>query len=166
VTVKPTITRFLGDRVEFADGSSIPADVVVLATGYKISFPFLDPDVAGAPDNEVNLFHRVFPPDRDDLYFVGLLQPLGAVMPLAEAQSQWIADHLLGDYALPPRAEMEAEITGDRGRMARRYVRSKRHTIQVDFDDYLLAVRRERRAGRRRASRAARPAARASGVPA
>jgi len=166
VTVKPTITRFAGDRVEFADGSSTPAEVVVLATGYKISFPFLDPDVVDAPDNQVNLFHRVFPPDRDDLYFAGLLQPLGAVMPLAEVQSQWIADHLLGEYALPSTAEMQAEITRDRRRMAKRYVRSKRHTIQVDFDDYLLAVRRERRAGRRRASAAGRPAARASGVPA
>ena len=31
--------------------------------------------------------------------------------------------------------------------MRKRYVASKRHTIQVDFDDYLYALGTERRAG-------------------
>ena len=31
--------------------------------------------------------------------------------------------------------------------MRKRYVASKRHTIQVDFDDYLYALAKERRAG-------------------
>ena len=36
-------------------------------------------------------------------------------------------------------------------RMRRRYVASKRHTMEVDFDDYLFALRRELKAGARRA---------------
>ena len=36
-------------------------------------------------------------------------------------------------------------------KMQNRYVASKRHTIQVDFDDYMRELRRERRAGWRRA---------------
>ena len=35
--------------------------------------------------------------------------------------------------------------------MRKRYVASKRHTIQVDFDDYLHALAKERRAGAQRA---------------
>ena len=35
--------------------------------------------------------------------------------------------------------------------MRARYVCSKRHTIQVDFDDYLYALAKERRAGAARA---------------
>ena len=35
--------------------------------------------------------------------------------------------------------------------MHRRYVTSKRHTIQVDFDDYLHGLAKERRAGAERA---------------
>ena len=34
--------------------------------------------------------------------------------------------------------------------MRRRYVASKRHTMQVDFDDYMFDLRRERRRGRKR----------------
>jgi len=37
--------------------------------------------------------------------------------------------------------------------MRKRYVASKRHTIQVDFDDYLYALAKERAAGAERARR-------------
>jgi hypothetical protein len=42
--------------------------------------------------------------------------------------------------------------------MQERYVASKRHTIQVDFDDYMRELRNERRAGARRASKCQTPA--------
>jgi hypothetical protein len=35
--------------------------------------------------------------------------------------------------------------------MFTRYVKSRRHTMQVDFDDYLLALAKERRRGEKRA---------------
>ena len=69
--------------------------------------------------------------------FIALLQPLGATMPLAEAQGRWIAEYLRGEYHLPSRAEMEQDIERERAAMFKRYVASKRHTMQVDFDDYL-----------------------------
>jgi dimethylaniline monooxygenase (N-oxide forming) len=152
ITVKPNISRLAGDSVEFVDGSRVPADLVIYCTGYKVSFPFFDPDFFTVEDNEVQLFHRVFAPGVPDLFFVGLLQPLGAVMPLAEAQSRWIADYLLGFYALPGEEEQWDWIRADREGMAKRYVSSKRHTIQVDFEDYLLALDKERKAGAKRAA--------------
>jgi hypothetical protein len=42
---------------------------------------------------------------------------------------------------------MRRVIARERERMARRYVASKRHTIQVDFEPYMRAIRRERRSG-------------------
>ena len=36
------------------------------------------------------------------------------------------------------------DIEDDAAAMRKRYVASKRHTIQVDFDDYLLALAKER----------------------
>jgi hypothetical protein len=38
--------------------------------------------------------------------------------------------------------------------MRKRYVSSKRHTIQVDFDEYLFKLAGERREGARRAAEA------------
>jgi dimethylaniline monooxygenase (N-oxide forming) len=137
--------------------------VVVYFTGYKITFPFFDEDFISAPDNHIELFRRVFAPDVENLAFIGLLQPgptasggvcPGAIMPLAEAQGQWVADYLKGEYHLPSRPELLADIRRDQEAMRRRYVSSKRHTIQVDFDDYLHELGKERRAGAERARQA------------
>jgi cation diffusion facilitator CzcD-associated flavoprotein CzcO len=146
IVVKPNIAEFTGGRtVRFDDGSQEQVDLAIYCTGYKISFPFLDQDLISAPDNEIPLYRRVVSPEHPGLYFIGLLQPLGAIMPIAEAQSEWVADLLEGRVALPSVERMGREIARDRAAMAKRYVSSKRHTIQVDFDPYMRSIRRERR---------------------
>ncbi len=151
VTPKANIARLEGDRVHFDDGSSVHADVVIYCTGYKISFPFFDDGLIAAPDNHIELFRRVFHPEIPNVFFAALLQPLGAIMPLAEAQGQWLAEHLRGEYHLPEHAGLLADIRADQAAMRKRYVASKRHTIQVDFDEYLHELAKERRRGARRA---------------
>jgi dimethylaniline monooxygenase (N-oxide forming) len=147
---RPTIERLTERTVVFAGGGEVEADVVVYCTGYKVTFPFFSEDVIAAPDNDLPLFRRVFHPERRDVFFIGLVQPLGAIMPLAQVQSEWVADHLTGRYGLPGPAALRADIEAERRRMFKRYVRSKRHTLQVDYDDYLAALDRERRAGAER----------------
>ena len=151
---KPGIDRLDGDGVVLTDGSRVEVDLVVWCTGYRISFPFFDPDLLSADRNEIPLYFRTFHPRLRGLAFVGLLQPLGAIMPLAEAQGLLVADHLRGRYHLPPPETVEAETRRQRADTARRYVTSERHTIQVDFDLFLHHLRREHRAGQRRAARA------------
>jgi dimethylaniline monooxygenase (N-oxide forming) len=150
ITIKPNIDRIDGDLVHFADGTSERIDRIVYCTGYKITFPFLDGTLLEAHDNEISLFHRVVDPQHAGLYFIGLVQPLGAIMPLAEAQSEWIADLLEGAATLPSDTEMRREIDGYHRSLEKRYVKSKRHTIQVDFLEHLTELKDERAAGRRR----------------
>jgi hypothetical protein len=152
IVPKPTIARLDGEHVEFADGSRVRADLVVYCTGYRVTFPFFDPAFISAPDNDLPLFRRCFHPEIPDVFFLGLCQPLGAVMPIAEAQGRWVAHYLRGEYALPPAAELREDIARERRAMRRRYVASKRHTMQVDFDDYLRDLEREVRRGGRRAA--------------
>jgi dimethylaniline monooxygenase (N-oxide forming) len=151
ITPKPNIARLHAEEVEFADGSRERVDVIVYCTGYKITFPFFDPGFISAPDNRIGLFRRALHPDIPNVFFVALVQPLGATMPIAEAQGQWIADELRGEYLRPSRAAMLRDIAAEDEAMRRRYVASKRHTIQIDFDDYLRALEHERREGARRA---------------
>jgi dimethylaniline monooxygenase (N-oxide forming) len=152
IVPKPNIARLSERAVVFADGTEVEADVVVYCTGYKVTFPFFAPELIAAPDNDLPLFRRVFHPYVPNVFFIGLLQPLGAIMPLAAAQSEWVCDYLAGRYAPPPPAEMRADIEAERERMFKRYVQSKRHTMQVDFDDYLYELERERRRGAKRAA--------------
>ncbi|MCB0862028.1 MAG: NAD(P)/FAD-dependent oxidoreductase, partial [Solirubrobacterales bacterium] len=85
------------------------------------------------------------------LYFIGLIQPLGAIMPLAELQCDWVAELIDGEGALPDRLEMYREIADDRAKMARRFVSSKRHTVEVDFEPYVRKLSKERVRARERA---------------
>jgi dimethylaniline monooxygenase (N-oxide forming) len=150
ITVLPNIDRFEGSKAFFVDGSAHEVDVVVYCTGYKVSFPFLDDRVVRVADNHVDLYRRVVDPDHPGLYFVGLIQPLGAVMPLAEAQAEWVADLVCGDGALPSYDEMRQQIRAYDEAVRKRYVASKRHTLQVDFHKYRAEIRRERKAARER----------------
>jgi dimethylaniline monooxygenase (N-oxide forming) len=155
ITPKPNIDRLEGDRVRFADGSVERVDTIVYCTGYKISFPFLSAEVLDTGGNRVRLYRRVVHPRRRGLYFIGLVQPLGAIMPIAERQSEWIADVLEGTVTLPEPDEMEQVIEREDRRMRKRYVASSRHTIQVDFYPYMRTIARERRRRRRRGMRGA-----------
>ena len=146
IAVKPNIERFSGGRtVRFADGSEEEIDLVVYCTGYKISFPFFDPSLVSAQDNRLPLYRRVVSVEHPGLYFIGFIQPLGAIMPLAEAQAEWVADLLSGRGQLPAPTEMREAIADEERKMRKRYVASKRHTIQVDFHPYLRQLRRERK---------------------
>lgn len=143
ITVKPGIERLDPDRVRFRDGSAEQVDVIIYCTGYKVSFPFLRQALIGP---EIALYRRMVPPRLPGLYFIGLIQPIGAIMPIAEAQSQWVADLLEGRAALPPEPEMNREIARYRATTASRYSSSARHLIQVDFLPYLQEIRQERAA--------------------
>jgi len=152
IEVKPNIDRFAGGRtVRFDDGSEEEIDLVVYCTGYRISFPFFDSELVSAQDNRLSLYRRLVSVEHPGLYFLGFIQPLGAIMPIAEAQAEWVADLLGGLTALPSAEQMRAEIAAYERKMRKRYVASKRHTIQVDFHPYLREIRRERKRAAQRA---------------
>ncbi|MCG8457340.1 MAG: NAD(P)-binding domain-containing protein, partial [Holophagales bacterium] len=145
ITMKPNVEKLDGGSVCFVDGSREEVEIAVYATGYHIDFPFLDPAILDPEGNQVGLYRHVAHPAHPGLYFIGLVQPLGAIMPLAEAQAEWVSRLLTGRATLPGREEMEREIEKDRQAMRRRYVTSDRHTIQVDFYPYLHQIEREMR---------------------
>jgi cation diffusion facilitator CzcD-associated flavoprotein CzcO len=158
ITAKPAIERLDGDRVVFVDGTSAPADLIVWATGYQVSFPFLDPSLVEARNNNLPLWKRTVHPDLPGLFFLGLVQPIGAVMPIAESQGAWIAETLTGDYLPPADPVVRRQMAKDHARNQRQFYTSPRHTMEVDFDHYLWDLERERKAGRERAAAVA-PAA-------
>lgn len=164
IEVRPDIASFEGRRVLFSDGSEEELDVLIFATGYHISFPFLsdalldriDPPGRASrengriADNRIRLYRHVVPPDAPGLFFLGLVQPLGAIPPLAEAQAEWIADLIEGVGDLPPAGRMWREIEATERQLEKRFVASRRHTLEVDVFPYRRALERERRRGRRR----------------
>jgi hypothetical protein len=151
LVAKPNVAELRGDHVAFVDDSDERIDVVINATGYRITFPFFDPDFLSAPDNRLPLFKRAFKPGIDDLAFVGLAQPIPTLFPFVELQAKWVAAYLDGEYALPSEAEMQATIARDEQVHMRHYVGSARHTMQLDFYVYGWELDAELARGRERA---------------
>ena len=136
----------------FEDGSEERVDLVIYCTGYKVTFPFFDEGFISAPGNDLPLYARTFHPEVERVYPLGLAQPLGALMPIAERQGVWIAKHLRGEYALPSKDEMREEIAREREALAKRFYKSKRHTMELDFETWMRDSEREMARGAERAS--------------
>lgn len=150
ITPRPALRGFHGSDVHFQEGSVTRADALLYCTGYKVTFPFFEPSFVSAPNNELPLFLRCFHLDHRGLMFAGLAQPLGAIMPLVEAQGRLFARYLSGEYELPEPEEMRQRTLREREQVRRHFVATRRHTMQVDFDRYLADLQREMRAGQNR----------------
>ncbi|XP_076583172.1 flavin-containing monooxygenase 5-like [Chaetodon auriga] len=141
--VKPNIRRFQGSSVEFDDGSVVEdVDLVVFATGYTFSFPFLSSYVVSVSENKASLYKYVFPPelDRPTLAIIGLVQPLGAIMPISEMQARWATRVFKGCIKLPSATAMLKDVKYKQEAMAKTYITSQRHTIQVVYAIYMHEI--------------------------
>jgi hypothetical protein len=130
---KGDVAELLGDHVRFADGTVEPIDAIIYATGYKVSFPFLEPEFLSAPENALPLYKRMLKPGIDDLAFIGLGQPIPTIFPFSEIQSKLAARWLSGDWAPPAEGEMEDEIRRDDEFHTGHFIDKPRHTMQLEW---------------------------------
>jgi cation diffusion facilitator CzcD-associated flavoprotein CzcO len=151
ITPRGNIRELRGREVIFEDGSVESADVIIQCTGYHISFPFFDPALVSAPDNDIALWQRIYDPRFDNLMFIALVQPICAMMPIAELQSNFVADYLTGAYQLPGREQMERERYQYHEGMKSEFTPSLSHTIEINCEEYSYHLYREWERGSKRA---------------
>lgn len=77
IAVKPDIARFDGKCVHFKDGSVAEYDLVVLATGYKLHYPFIDKKYLNWHDTAPRLYLNAFHPQFDNLFVLGMIEAAG-----------------------------------------------------------------------------------------
>ena len=138
VALRRPIGGFRGDTVLFEDGRADQVDLVLLATGYRITFPFLAELAAlnwqfasGAP----HLFLNIFPPQDNNLFVAGLLEGAGVGWAGRALQTDLIAAYLAARTRNPSAA------AGFRNRIAAYCARPPGtargdHGIFVDFLQY------------------------------
>jgi hypothetical protein len=138
------VARFEGETAIFADGRRESFDVVICATGYRITHPFIDgahlaADADGCPRLFLNLLH----PDRDDIAVVGLIQPDSGQWGLTDLQSQLVARMAVAARRAP---KASAWLYRVRRRPAPagpiRYVDSPRHRLEVEHFSYAQTLAR------------------------
>ena len=152
ITAKGAIERLDGDGVVFVDGTREPFDAIVWATGYNVSFPFFRQPELTPDDNRFPLYKRMVKPGWENLYFLGLAQPLPTLVNFAEQQSKLVAAAIAGRYAFPGHDEMERVIVADEQEHLGHFYDSPRHRMQVDFTTYVKDLLAEVERGAARAA--------------
>ena len=146
------IERFDGDSVVFTDGSVEQVDIIVWATGYRVTIPFLSQDWLGNDAEAMPLYKRVFHTADPTLTFVGLMQSTGAALPVVEAQSKLAAAYFAGDYALPRESDVDKAIAKAHSDAVDRWGQ-KRPMMRIDFDHFIGDAAKELRNGASRVRR-------------
>lgn len=145
VKIKKNIQKFTTNGVIFEgeDGKITPLDVVILATGYETHFPFIQKYVLDTSDRHINLFKYAISPNiskPESFMFIGLVQPFGPLIPISELQARWFCQLQLGNVKLPSKEQMYLDIESKKIAHHKRYYASPRHTMQVDFNQFMDEV--------------------------
>ncbi|TWT46423.1 flavin-containing monooxygenase [Botrimarina hoheduenensis] len=150
LAIRPNIEQLEGDHVRFVDGSVEPFDVILYATGFRLSFPFLDSkhlnwcgdSATGRPE----LYLNVFSPMRDDLFVLGMIQPDSGQWGLVDLQSQLVARTLLaqreGSRCYERFVDRKQRTSGS---ASISYLATPRHRLEVEHFSYRRLLRRELR---------------------
>tara|TARA_B100001758_G_scaffold243101_1_gene252366 strand:+ start:1540 stop:2805 length:1266 start_codon:yes stop_codon:yes gene_type:complete len=141
ISPKMNISSFQENTVEFENGIKEDYDIVLFATGYKISFPFFSNNHIDYENNDIDLYNFCFHPNFKNLMFVGLLQPLGCIWPLSDLQSQQIVKYLKKEWSLP--TDFAKAVSNQLNNMPYDFIDTPRHKLEVDFHDFANHLKRE-----------------------
>jgi cation diffusion facilitator CzcD-associated flavoprotein CzcO len=153
VAAKPDVVRLEGDQVYFGDGSVEDVDLIIWATGYRPTIPFLADVLPHRDGSGPELFATMFPTDVANLFLLGHFEADGGAYPIVSKQAELVGLIARGDRAAPkPTRVWVARLTAGRppdlsGGV--RYVSSPRHANYAQFETYLgyleKLIRRARR---------------------
>lgn len=145
--IMPDIDRFDGRAVHFADGSSREYDLVLLATGYKLDYPFVERRYLDWTGSVPELFLNIFPTSFNGLAMAGMVEASGLGWQGRFEQCELIAAYLEAVRDDPARAEKFRERVWDRPwpdvTAGYKYLGLDRMAYYVNKDAYRAAVRAE-----------------------
>jgi len=136
------VTAVNGQRVTFANGKQVDYDLILMATGYKLDYPFIArselnwPEGAGAPRLYLNVFH----PEHDDLFMLGMVEASGLGWQGRDEQAELVALYIRQLQAGSPAAlalrQTIREQAGQRLDGGYQYLELERMAYYVHKDSY------------------------------
>ncbi|XP_006872704.1 PREDICTED: dimethylaniline monooxygenase [N-oxide-forming] 2 [Chrysochloris asiatica] len=140
IKVKSRVKELTETSAIFEDGTMEEnIDVIVFATGYTFSFPFLEDSLVKIENNMVSLYKYMFPPhlQKSTLACIGLIQPLGSIFPTVELQARWVTRVFKGLCILPSESIMMADIIKRNENRIDLFGGSQSQILQTNYIDYL-----------------------------
>ena len=148
--IRADVERFDGSTVHFRDGSADDYDLVLLATGYTLDYPFVDREHLHWQGASPRLFLNLFPASFNGLYVMGMIEASGIGWQGRYEQADLLAAYLDAVERDPARAARFRDrvtaapwpdLTG-----GYHYLGLDRMAYYVNKDAYRGAVRREKSA--------------------
>ncbi len=138
ITVRPDIEAFDGKRVRFDDESDGEFDLIVYATGYAMSFPFIDERLLIDDDDRPKLYLNVFHPKKNTLFAAGLVQANGSIWRLADYQARLIANFIVARALGHERASWFGALKsgGRKAESIDTFMATERHLLERDYYAY------------------------------
>ncbi len=138
------IDSFEKNGVKLTNGESLPADIVISATGWQHDYSFLPQELLGKIHDAdgMHLYRHMVHPVLPGFAFVGGVQGINSAT-LYAMQATWLARCWRGDFALPPAEqqldEIEALKAWNRGFVTERPNRSQILNLhQLPYIDDLM----------------------------
>lgn len=145
LSIRADVDRFDGSTVHFRDGSSGEYDMILLATGYTLDYPFVARSELNWTGYSPSLFLNVFPPSFNGLYVMGMIEASGIGWQGRYEQAELIAGYLGAVEHSPDTAaafrrrvaeDAWPDLTG-----GYKYLGLERMSYYVNKDAYRHAVR-------------------------
>ncbi|RDI19995.1 flavin-binding monooxygenase-like protein [Rhodococcus sp. AG1013] len=149
VAIVPDVARFAGPRVEFTDGSSREVDLVLYATGYDWTIPYVRESCFDWHAGRPRLYLTAFNPKHRNLFGAGYLETNSSAYTLFDQVTNILAQYLHDQEHNPSRAAVfDRRMATDRPDLSGgiSFIGTDRHSAYVDshaLRDYLARVRGE-----------------------
>jgi hypothetical protein len=113
LSVKPDIDALEGSTVHFRDGTSGEYDLLLCATGYVLSYPFLSSGLLGWTGASPQLYLNIFSRQAKNLMVVGMVEASGLGWEGRYRQAQLVAEYLAAQRKNPAAAAaFDAAVSG------------------------------------------------------
>ncbi|MEG2046974.1 MAG: NAD(P)/FAD-dependent oxidoreductase, partial [Comamonas sp.] len=144
IHVKADIARFDGHTVHFKDGSQQDYDLVLMATGYTLHYPFIDKEHLNWQGMAPQLYMNIFAPRYTRLAVLGMVEASGLGWQGRYEQAELVTRFFKGLDAQSPAAQrLKTAIAGPAPDLSAgyQYLQLERMAFYVNKDAYRAAIR-------------------------
>lgn len=143
LTPMPDLLRVAGGSVEFTNGQRKEIDVIIAATGYKLTFPGIASEILNSHEGLPQLHLHLLHPACTDLAVVGMIQPDSGQWGITDLQAQVVARMILAERFAPRAHNWLHRQKQRKPKLSEvHYLDSPRHALEVEHFRYTQELKR------------------------
>ncbi len=96
IHVRRDLAQANGKTITFRDGSCADYDMVLMATGYQLHYPFIEKSLLNWKGAAPGLYLNVFHPEHDNLFIMGMVEATGLGWQGRDEQAEMVALYIRG----------------------------------------------------------------------